>query len=322
MAAPARGWTEFGWQGLCLRTPDDWNLGRVDGGPDTGYVRLDDAEIVRAEIEWRTAKRGVHQPLDALVERYLESLRKKASKAGLEFQVKHESRFLGDRAFLEGREYQAFTWTADYQARNLALRTHPDRIVLVRLLSRVGEPDDGLAAQLLPTLQDQRGQAVWDWAVFGMRFAMPSQFKLESNELRSGHIKLTFESGRELCRVERLSMARMLLGDQDLAAWYPVFFAKQLRELIIDIQPAQVHGHPALRVTGRPRSRFRQLMRPLPWISPRPRVYTDALVWHCAPANKICVVEHQFRRRDQAGDMTERIADGYVCHEEAATPDA
>ena len=41
-------WADFGWQGVCLRVPDEWNLGKVDGDAKSGYARLDDSEIVRA----------------------------------------------------------------------------------------------------------------------------------------------------------------------------------------------------------------------------------------------------------------------------------
>ena len=318
MSATELTWTDFGWQGLRLRVPEDWNLGRVDGGVDSGYVRLDDMEIVRAEIEWRTAKRGTVQPVHALVDRYLETLNKKADKAGMGFSVQRQARFLGDDSWLAGREYEAFSWKADYRAFNLALRTHPDRIVLVRVLTRMDEQLDDVVAGVMTSVQDDSRGETWFWSVFGLRFSMPADFKLESHELRSGHIKFAFERGKDVCRVERLSMAGMLLHEEDLAQWYPVFFKKKLRDMLVDFAPERVNGDEGLRISGRPRSRFRQLMRPLPWMNPRPRVYMDGLVWHCQATNKICLVEHQFRKRDQGGDLTDRIAHGYLCHQEAA----
>lgn len=322
MSARDTGWADFGWQGIRLRIPEDWNLGRVDGGPESGYARLDDAEIVRAEIEWRTAKRGRVQPVRALVDRYLQNLEKKADKAGLEFKVQREAGFLNDKTWLQHREYEAFCWQADYQAYNLALKTHPDRLVLVRVLTPLQGQDDTPVAPIIQSLQDEYHEGSWPWSVYGLAFRMPSDFKLESHELKSGHIQLNFERGKESCRVERLSMARTLLKEEELAAWYPVFFKKKLSDVIAEVTAETVHGHDGIRVSGRPRSRFRQLMRPLPWISPRPRLYMDALVWHCRATNKICVVDHLFRKKEQRGDFTDRIADGYLCHQEAAKAEA
>ena len=94
-----KDWEDFGWQGLRLRVPSDWNLGRVDGDAEKGYARLDDAEIVRAEIEWRKLKgREVGVPLSDLVDRYLEGLKKKADKAGAGFDVQRRARFLRENS--------------------------------------------------------------------------------------------------------------------------------------------------------------------------------------------------------------------------------
>ena len=46
---------DFGWQGIRLRVPSEWELGRGDGDMSSGYARLADARMVRAEVEWRAA---------------------------------------------------------------------------------------------------------------------------------------------------------------------------------------------------------------------------------------------------------------------------
>ena len=92
---------DFVWQGLRLEVPEDWNLGRVDGDFEKGYARLDDAEIVRLEIEWRRLKgRGEALRLTELVDRYLANLQKKADKAGASFSVQRQARFLKNKKFL------------------------------------------------------------------------------------------------------------------------------------------------------------------------------------------------------------------------------
>ena len=46
-------WAAFGWQGFLARVPGEWNPGRISGDFKAGSVRLDDAEVVRKEVEWR-----------------------------------------------------------------------------------------------------------------------------------------------------------------------------------------------------------------------------------------------------------------------------
>ena len=92
---------EFAWQGLTLEVPEDWNLGRVDGDFEKGYGRLDDAEIVRLELEWRRLRgRGEALRLTELVDRYLQNLEKKADKAGASFSVERRAKFLKNKKLL------------------------------------------------------------------------------------------------------------------------------------------------------------------------------------------------------------------------------
>jgi len=311
-------WADFGWQGIRLRVPEEWNLGKVDGDRDSGYVRLDDAEIVRAEIEWRTVKGRVDGSVGALVDRYIENLEKKAKKADMSFAVQRRAKFLGDKRWLEGRDYETFTWEADFRAYNLAIRTDKSRILLLRVLTRLDEKPGDHVEAIFSSLEDRFQEDAWFWSVYGLAFLMPADFKLESHELKSGHIQLSFEKEKEICRVHRLSLAQLLLKERELSDWYPVFFKKQLKDFEVETVNEEVGGHPGLRVTGKPRSRWRQLLRPLPMINPRPRQFLDGRVWNCRETNKICIVDHLFRKKEQQGDLAERIADGYFCHQESA----
>lgn len=320
---------DFGWQGIRLRVPEAWELGRVDGDARSGYARLDDVEMVRAEVEWRAApERGVRRPVSDLVDRYLEQLQKKADKAGMGFAVERRAKFLRDKRWLDGSEFETFTWEADYRAYNLA-RACADcgRVVLLRLLARPGESCEGLVNEVFPTLEDhpRAGQdGATFWSVYGLAFHAPSGFVLAEHELKSGHIKLTFEKdrGAHALRVHRLSMAHMLLRGTDLSDWYGSFFRKDLRDLSCATTAVPVRGHEGLRVTGAPRSRWRLLLRPLPLVNPRPRRFVENAAWHCPQQNRLCVVEHLYRRRGEGGDLLDRLIDGYVCHPKQTETDA
>jgi hypothetical protein len=310
-------WSDFAWQGLCLSVPEDWNLGKVDGKYESGYARLDDAEIVRAEIEWRNARgsRGGALPLTKLVDRYLENLEKKAEKTGTAFSVKRRAKFLKEKKWLEGCEYETFIWEADYRAYNLALATDDgQRIILLRVLAHFEEDIEDVVNVVFSSLRNQADDVDAYWCVYGMGFKVPAAYRLEDHQLRSGHIQLSFTEGKHTCRVHRLSLAHMLLKGTSLEAWYPVFFKKQLKDVVVEVQEEEVRGHSGLKMVGKPHSRWRQLLRPLPWLNPRPRNYLDGRVWYCEESNKIYIVEHLFRKKDEAGDLVERVIDGYICH--------
>ena len=321
MAEPRTEWIKFGWQGVNLKVPEDWNLGRVDGNYASGYARLDDAEIVRAEVEWREEKlRGkAVARIGDLVDRYIGNLAKKAEKTDTSFSVERRAKFLKDERWLEGSNYETFTWEADYRAYNLArICPHCGRIVLLRILTRLQEDLGDVIETVFSSLEDHPRDGQVIWSIYGLSFLMPADYKLSEHELKSGHIQLSFEKGKQVCRVQRLSLARMLLKDTTLKGWYPTFCKKQLRDLVFEAFEEEVHGHEGLRVAGRPRSRWRQLLRPLPLINPRPRQYLDNRVWHCHVSDKICIVDCLSRKKGEAGDLIRRVTDGYICHQEQA----
>ena len=41
-------WSHFGWQGIQFDVPADWNLAQVTGEYESGYLRLDDDDMVRS----------------------------------------------------------------------------------------------------------------------------------------------------------------------------------------------------------------------------------------------------------------------------------
>lgn len=319
MAKAEPAFSLFGWQGITLQVPADWNLGRVDGNYQSGYARLDDAQIVRAEVEWREgAKRQL--AIEELVDRYVGGLKKKAEKSGLPFALTRRARFLRDKRWLEGSEYELFIWEADYRAYNLArCCPHCGRIVLLRVLTQLQEKAEDLVEGVISSLGDHAREGQICWSIYGLRFQLPEDFKLSGQELKSGHLQLSFAKDRQVCRVHRLSLAHLLLKDATLADWYQGFFHKQLRDFKIAVEEIPLRGHPGLRVRGQPRSRWLQLVRPLPFLNPRPRQFQDSRIWRCEAADKICIIDHLYRKREEGEDLPLRLSDGYFCHQDSQT---
>ena len=310
-------WSNFGWQGLYLRIPSDWNLGRVTGDRKSGYARLDDAEIVRAELEWRETKSSSRRPspISQIVDRYVDGLEKKARKSGTPLTVQRQAKFLKDKTWLAHSDYEVFTWDADFRAYNLARScSECGRIVLLRILCRPDEKIETQVEEIFRSLRDHSDDEHTYLSVFDFNFHTPRGYDLQKQELKSGHIQFAFQKGKMTCRLQRLSMATMLLKGVSLKDWYRAFFRKDLRDLKLDITETKVKGHQGLHVSGKPRSRWRQLLRPLPFLSPRPRQHMDGRVWVCPKTNKICIVDFLCPKKDPPGEITEQLLDGYICH--------
>ena len=253
--------------------------------PQSGYARLDDAEIVRMEVEWREAPAGRRLPIPELVDRYLRTLEKKAQKSDVSFTVRRRAKFLKDKRWLENSEYETFVWEADYRAYNLARACGEcGRIVLLRGSGEAGREPRGSGGERSSrpfgtTLTRVVNTGAYTGSPSKSRTTTPSS----ATSSNRATFQLTFEKKNHECRIQRLSMAQMLLKGTTLPEWYPRFFRKQLRDFNCEIEESEeaAPGHGGLRVMGKPRSRWRQILRPLPLVNTRPRRHLDGRVWHC-----------------------------------------
>ena len=104
-----------------------------------------------------------------------------------------------------------------------------------------------------------------------------------------------------------------LLKEISLGAWFEDFYRKDLRDLDRSVTPWVVHGHPGIRAQGGPKSRWRTLLSPLPFLDVRKRTALDGMAWHCAASNKIYTVLHHHKREEDAIPV-EEVCRGVVCH--------
>lgn len=311
-------WYTFGWHGITFDVPKEWNLGKLSGEFRTGksgYLRLDDAEIARVEVEWRESKRG-EPPISRFVDKYVQNLEKKAQKRGVELKVNRKSRLLKDRSFLEGKDYDTFTWEADYRAYNLTWRCRTcHRVVLIRVLARMEENLSALAAKVMASVQDHSEDGRIFWGVYDLACTVPEGYILEEYALKSGLLGLTFEQKHRSLKVECISLADIALKHVSIGEWFDSFCRKALRDLKYSYEEAEIDGHPGLRVTGAPKSLWKQVFRPVPFVSKRPRRYLDAQAWHCTESNKIFVIQ-AFSK--QKGDLSSEVVD-IDCHGKEAS---
>ena len=305
-------WQLFGWHGLTFQVPVAWNLGKVSGDFKSGYVRLDDAEIVRVEVEWREGKGAL--PISVIVDRYISALQEKAKKNNAMLEVTRGADFLDGG--IEGADFELFMWEADYRAYNIAWRCETcGRIVLLRVLSKLKEKMSDVAAAVMRSLQDHTSDDKDVWSIYDLRCRVPTEFNLEEYTLKSGHIGLTLERGREILQVHRASLANVLLKNKSLEGWFLEFFRKSLKNLDYVCEEKDIIGHQGIVLTGTPRSRWRQFLMPLPFVYRRPRQFLDGRAWYCPDSNKIYAVLYLYRKRGEGGDVAEVMSREVVCHE-------
>jgi hypothetical protein len=272
-----RRFRTFGWQGITLTLPQNWRLHMTQGGYDSGYVRLADEETLRLEMRWETGP--TDSPAGSTAETYLAKLRKKARKSGLELKVERDLPLAAPTDNVE-----CYRWVADRQALAMVSRcSECNRTVHIHLL---GEPDEGLrnlARTVFASLRDHPDGEWAQWAFHDLAFHSPVVLQPAHQGLQTGAVRMRF--GGWLTRMEfvRASLAQVVLRRKSLEDWFADFYEKELKRRSWQTEPATVHGHPGLRLEGRPWL----LVNPMRLLG-RPRVLRGRC-WHCQETNRIFI---------------------------------
>lgn len=306
-------WQPLAWFGLSLRVPEDWNPGKIIGDAKSGSVRLDDARIVRVELEWKEAAGDAN--VSGIVDRYVEGLAKNAQKKSGSLNVERGLKVLGGGPpDFDASEY--FRWDAAHQVHTFAGHSGTsDRLIFVRVMTHPEEDAHELLAQLFGSLSDAAPDGPQPWALYGLSFETPPGYALEEYDLRSGHIRVTFQSGTTQLRIDRLSLAQMMLGEQSLSDWYAGFFRKDLRYIDATTSNAP-EGESTIVVSGAPRPRLKSLLQPLPFWNASPRRHLTGKVWVSDEENKIFAVQSFHKTPSDAPDLDP------ICRAIAAVEDA
>lgn len=295
-------WLPFAWHGIHLTLPADWNPGKITGEFNNGGVRQDDSQIVRLELEWKDA-RGDDR-VGPIVDRYIEGLAKNAEKQKSKLRVERSPALPGlDLPDMQNIEY--FIWESKFTVHTLACYSPlSDRLLFVRIMGREDENLDQILPRILNSIKDTNPESPKTWALYDMICESPAGYQLESFELKSGHVRLKFEKDNNTLLIDRLGLARTILANRKLDAWYPEFFNKDVRHVHAEqeMQPGTTTDQ-VMTVQGRPKSRWRGLLQPLPFWNMRPRQFLQGKVWTDLEANKIFGVHLFYKKQETASDI-------------------
>ena len=307
-------WSLFGWHGLTLEVPLEWNPGKISGDFKAGSVRLDDPTLARLEIEWKDARGD--ERVAPIVDRFLDGLAVSARKGKKSVDINRSP----DAGWLDLHDAcspVSFNWHAEYRVHALAFYSPPsDRLVFARVRTKQDEDAGDSIQRILNSIRDTSPDGHRTWALYDLVCSSPPRFSLESYELKSGHLRLCFQRGQDILQVDRLSLAQVLLKRRTLLDWYKEFFRKSLRQVNLDFRETQVGNHPGLLLSGKPKSRWRGLLMPLPFWNVRPRLNMEARVWTCNHENKIYAVHAYYKKQKDAPDI-ENVWRSVICHRDA-----
>lgn len=294
-------WGPFRWHGIGLEIPEEWNPGKIVGDPKSGNVRLDDAETIRIELEWKVAEGDAS--IEQIVDRYIEGLAKTAQKEKKSLNVERDPSAL-DLSGLPFESLTYFSWRSGLDVHTLACYSDlSDRLLFVRIMVKPDEDGSELIERVFRSLTDTAVEAAQDWSLFGLQVTSPAGYQLEEYDLKSGHIRLQFASGKSILQVDRLSLAKALLRETTLGDWFTGFFAKDLRYVNYDVTSPGALGDQDILVEGQPKSRAQSLLQPLPFWDSRPRRNYTARAWMDEDENRILAIQTFWKTDTEAPDL-------------------
>jgi hypothetical protein len=307
----------FRWYGVSLDIPEEWNPGKILGDPKSGNVRLDDAEMIRIELEWKHASGDCN--VEPIVDRYIEGLAKTAQKEKHALNVERGS----DTLDLKGLPFENITyfrWRSSLDVHTLACYSDlSDRHLFVRVMSKPDEDATELLQRLFCSLKDTATDAEQPWSLFGLQVTSPAGYQMDEYDLKSGHIRLQFSSGKSILQADRLSLASTLLRNTPIEDWYTGFFAKDLRYLNYTVEQTDLFGDSGILIRGVPKGRAQSLLQPLPFWDARPRRFFTARAWLDESANRILAVQSFWKTEEEAPDLDRMCASTGPSAEATAT---
>ena len=204
-------WTTFGWAGITLEIPADWELSGLSGDDKNGYLRLDDAEMPRLELKWSQSKQkkpDLHRVLDE----YFKLVRKNFERKDTPFHVQRNVNLIKDDQFLKGRDAVFFSWKGNVRANGVIFHCQAcKRITIVQMIGGIKENLREKTARILESVQDHPNGQMTLWSAYQLHVQVPRRYRLEKHQLLSGYLLFSFVDGSRKVSVERYGLADVAL---------------------------------------------------------------------------------------------------------------
>lgn len=278
--------------------PEAWDLGKVEGGTNSGYLRIDDLKMQRMEIRWGISRS--RYPVSGLVDKYL-----KRFSGSIENSERDLKNYPGLGGF--NGEYEVFTTKSSTDESVLLSRRCDDcgRIVLVRVIFERDKCDTRLSKRIFASFRDHSDSDRNLWSVFDFSFSIGKKWLVRKSSFLAGRINLGFvyekkdeAFGRnDTLNVERISMAEIVLKGKRVDDWFVHDYLKNRISKKAEKRERIFSDHSMHVFVEREKGIFAGSC-------------VFSFVWKCDEENKIFVLR-LFTKKEIAEDA---VLDGFYCH--------
>ncbi len=313
-------WTLFGWAGIQIELPTSWEISGINGDEKNGYLRLDDDEMPRLELKWaksRKKKPDLHKTLDE----YFKLVRKNYKRGG-NVSFRRNVDLIKDEDFLEDCTVLGFSWKGSIRANGLIIHNpETKRITIVQIMGRLKENWRPTVLRIIRSISDRGDPELTVWSAYGLRLAVPNNYKLERQKLLSGYLLFAFTRGRKRkISVERYGPAEVLLNEFDseenqLETWFRRRYAKAIRGYGFEVTPHNENGDERITFVGQETRLYDNV--PLSPVLIFDKIFKRMrlvfYMWRCHHTNRIYVVQ-AIGRSDTSEELAQEVAESIHCH--------
>jgi hypothetical protein len=313
-------WVKFGWQGIIMEIPANWEIGGLSGDYDNGYLRMDDENIPRMELKWSKSKEkkpDLHKILDA----YFKSMRKRLGKISEDLRIKREINLVKNQDFFENREVIFYNWKTDVRANGAIWHCKEcNRIIVVQIMGYLKETILPLTLRVLESIQDHPEGHTNLWSAYQLTAEVPRRYHLEKRKLMSGYLSFSFVDGSRLLNIERYGLADVTLRDTDLETWFRGYYQKFLRKYGFSFNELMDNDDHRMEMLGQEKRFIDHIpLSPVFAIDKiLRRKQIAASFWHCKKSNRIFVVMAVSKKG--ADELVSQVASSIQCHSEEELP--
>ena len=308
-------WKKFGWQGITLDIPSDWELSGLSGDHKDGYLRLDGPIMPRLELKWAKSKKK-KPDLQSVLDGYFKSVKKTYEK-GKKLNINRNINLINEDEFFKDRTVSFFHWKGDFRAFGAIWYCHEcKRIIVIQIISQLKEKIRDTVIRVITSLQDHPSGHTSHWNVYNLCVDVPRRYSLNKHKLMSGYLLFSFVDGSRKLAVERYGLADVLLKSVKLEDWFRSSYVKEIKNYGFSIEYLPDHSDVDNKfelVGQKTRIIDRVPLAPAQFIDKiMRRKNLAAYVWHCRESNRIFVVRCIAKRN--ALETASEVAKSIECH--------
>ncbi len=307
-------WVKFGWQGITMELPADWELGGLSGDYNSGYIRMDDENMPRMELKWSKSKEK-KPDLQKILDAYFKSMKKRLGANAPNLKIKRDINLIKNEDFFENRDVVFYNWKSDVRANGAVWYCKEcKRIIVVQIMGRIKETILPLTLRILGSVSDHPAGHTIFWSAYQLSAEIPRRYHLEKRKLMSGYLMFSFVDGSRVLNVERFGLADVTLRDTSLESWFRGYYAKILRKYGFSFEELGDNHDLRIEMLGQEK----RVIDKIP-ISPvfaldkiLRRKQIAASFWHCRESNRIFVVMAISKRG--TAELAAQVASSIQCH--------